>query len=89
MTNTELYLAVAVAAVLVALIYVLVWLSDLEKKYKSLNRYLDEKVDKWRLDATDRTAKGIQEHIDAIENHLGIVLIKEPARMVVKTGETK
>ena len=89
MTNPDLFLAVAVAALLVALIYVLVQLSDLESKYKHLARCWDEKVDKWRLEATDREAKEMREHIDAIENHLGIALVKEPARMVVKTGETK
>jgi hypothetical protein len=89
MTNTELFLAVAVAAVLVALIFVLVQLSDLEKKYKYLHRCLDERVDKWRLECTDREAKEMRECINAIEKHLGIELVKQPARMAVKTGEIK
>jgi hypothetical protein len=93
MTNTELFLTIAVASVLIALVFTFAQLSNLEKKYKRLYDRIDDRIDdcakKWSLERTDKEAREMREHINAIERHLGIVLVEEPARLVVKTGEPK
>jgi len=91
MSYTDIYIAFAIASVVIAFVfyYVFSWLSELDSKYKYLNDRIDDCAKKWNLEGTDREAKEMRERIDAIERHLGIALVREPARLVVKTGESK
>jgi hypothetical protein len=63
--------------------------ANLNKQFDYLNNRIDERAQKWELEYIDREAKEMREHINAIEKHLNITLVKEPARIVVKAGESK
>jgi hypothetical protein len=91
MSYTDIYIAFAIASVVIAFVfyYVFSWLSELDSKYKYLNDRIDDCAKKWNLEYIDREAKEMREHLYAIENHLGIVMVKEPARLVAKNGEPK
>lgn len=93
MTNTEIFLAVVAGVVFTNLVITFVQLSNLEKKYRYLKDRIDDRVSdcakRWDIEDTNRKAKNMQDHIDAIERHLGIVMVEEPARLMVKTGESK
>lgn len=89
MTNTEIFLAIVAGVVLINLVITYAQLSNLEKKYKYLEDRIDTRAKKWELECTDNEAKETREHIRAIEKHLGIQVVKAPAKMVVKIGESK
>jgi predicted Holliday junction resolvase-like endonuclease len=94
MSEYEVWFFLLVAIVILFVIwYLLDAISNLNRKFKYLDDRMDNRMDdcakKWSLERTDREAKEMREHIDAIEKHLGITLVEEPARLVVKTGEPK
>ena len=89
MTNTEIFLAIVAGVVLINLVITYVQISNLEKKYRYLEDRIDTRAKKWELECTDNEAQETRERLYAIENHLGIRVVKAPARMVVKTGESK
>ena len=89
MTNTEIFLAVVAGVVFINLVITFAQLSNLEKKYRYLDDRIDGRAKRWELECTDMKAIEMREHIAAIENYLGIEVVKAPSKMVVKTGESK
>ena len=87
MSYTEIFLAVVAGVVLINLAITFAQLSNLEKKYRYLEDRIDTRAKKWELECIDNEAKETREHLYAIEKHLGIQVVKAPARLVVKTGD--
>jgi predicted Holliday junction resolvase-like endonuclease len=83
------FFLLAAIVILFVLWYLLDAISNLNRKFKYLEDQIFDCAKKWMLECTDNEAKEMKEQIHAIERHLGIALIREPARLVVKTGEPK
>jgi hypothetical protein len=83
------FFLLAAIVILFVLWYLLDAISNLNSKFKYLDDRIYDCAKKWNLEYIDREAKEMREHLYAIENHLGIVMVKEPARLVAKNGEPK
>jgi predicted Holliday junction resolvase-like endonuclease len=81
------FFLLAAIVILFVLWYLLDAISNLNRKFKYLEDRIDTRAKKWELECIDNEAQETREHIRAIENHLGIQVVKAPARMVVKTGD--
>jgi hypothetical protein len=75
----------AVAAILIAVIWALVLQIDkLKRNCDYLEKRIDECAKKWELEWADKKLRKHDEKLEALEVHLGIRFVEMPKRLVVK-----